>query len=536
MFIPQKSRLIPTVMATQHPDNAGVPFWHDEAFISSQAETDEMYRNFSDVGCDEYMWDWEGKFADESIIEKLMGRYLDFFRKKQLGRDIFITLRIPNIWEEKTFKLARAYMSVLSAAEFTKSLKLKSPPVFEFILPMTKRADQLIHIQETFQKTARLQEEIFGNTSSESKQAVSTANYTRTARARTRGFPEVSVMNKGGYIHIIPLFESVDDLTGCAALLESYIKLHIKHFGKKPAYLRPFIARSDPALNAGFVPCVLASRMALREFYRVGAAHKIPVYPIIGTGSLPFRGGVNPENIENILHQYEGVKTVTVQSAFRYDYPLPQVKKTIAYMKKHLAKPVAPIFNDKEFAGLKKTSKIFEDLYRPIIEQASDAINEMAAFIPRRRERMQHIGLFGYNRGVGKTKLPRAISFTGAWYSLGIPPEFIATGRGLAQAQKQGLLPLIEKHFFTLRDELQHAGKYLNQENLEKLARKHDWAKKIKEDVRLAAEILKIEIGPSKPNHFIHRNLTSTIAFKKELKQDFSRELVEAALMRKSLG
>jgi len=517
MFIPQSRRRIPVIMATQHPDNAGVPFWHDTAFISDHAETDEMYHNFKEVGCDEYMWDWEGKFADESIIEKLMGRYLDFFKKHQLGDDIFITLRIPNIWEEKTFKLARAYMSVLSAAEFTKSLKMKSPPVFEFILPMTKKADQLMHIQETFQKTARLQEEIFGGKSGKG----------RSSSGATKDH---------GYIHIIPLFESVDDLSGCGALIESYIKLHLKHFGKKPAYLRPFIARSDPALNAGFVPCVLASRMALREFYRVGAAHKIPVYPIIGTGSLPFRGGVNPENIKNILRQYEGVKTITIQSAFRYDYPLPQVKKAIAYMKTHLAKPHHLTFDNKEFSALKKASKIFEDFYRPIIEQSADIINDMAAHIPRRRERMQHIGLFGYNRGVGKTKLPRAISFTGAWYSLGIPPEFIATGRGLAEAKKQGLLPLIDKHFFTLRDELQHAGKYLNTENLKKLALKYAWAREILDDVIKAAEILKIQIGPSKPNHFIHRNLTSTISYKKELGQDFSRELVEAALMRKSLG
>jgi phosphoenolpyruvate carboxylase len=506
MFVPQRSRRIPTVMATQHPDNAGVPFWHDSAFISDHAETDEMFHNFGEVGCDEYMWDWEGKFADESIIEKLAGRYFDFFKKHQLGRDIFITLRIPNIWEEKTFKLARAYMSVLSAAEFTKSLKLKSPPVFEFILPMTKKADQLIHIQETFQKTAKLNEEIFGNRFGQ------------------------------GYIHIIPLFESVDDLTGCGKLLEEYIRLHEKHLGQKPVYLRPFIARSDPALNAGFVPCVLASRMALREFYRIGKAHGIPVYPIIGTGSLPFRGGVNPENIENILHQYEGVKTITIQSAFRYDYPLPQVKKTVAYMKKHLAKPKSVIFSDSEFIKLKKISKIFSDIYRPVIEDAADAVNDMAAFVPRRRERMQHIGLFGYNRGVGKTKLPRAISFTGAWYSLGVPPEFIATGRGLAQAKSQGLLPLLEKHLFTLRSELTHAGKYLNRENLDKLALTHKWARQIRDDVKLAAEILNIEIGPSKPNHFIHRNLTSTIALKKELRQDFTRELVEAAVMRKSLG
>jgi phosphoenolpyruvate carboxylase len=513
MFFPQKLRRIPSIMATQHPDNAGIPFWHDSPFISDHAETEEMFHTFNEIGCDEYMWDWEGKFADEAMIEKLTARYFEYFKKHQLGRDIFITLRIPNIWEEKTFKLARAYMSVISAAEFTKSLKLTSPPVFEFILPMTKSATQLIHIQDTFQKTVKLNQKIFGKEES-------TASKTKIA----------------GYIHIIPLFESVDDLISCAALLESYIKLHKKHFSDKPAYLRPFIARSDPALNAGFVSCVLAARIALREFYRVGKAHKIPIYPIIGTGSLPFRGGVNPENIKNILRQYEGVKTITIQSAFRYDYPLPQIKQAITYMKKRLANPIAPSFNDTEIVKLKKLVKIFTALYRPIIEKSADLINEMAAYIPRRRERIQHTGLFGYNRGVGKTKLPRAISFTGAWYSLGIPPEFIATGRGLKIAKQQGLLPLLEKHFSTIRAELQHAGKYLNSENLEKLSRTYEWAKKIKEDIRLAAEILNIKIGPNKPNHFIHRNLTSTISLKKELKQDFDRELVEAAVMRKSLG
>jgi phosphoenolpyruvate carboxylase len=507
MFTIQKSRAIPLIMATQHPDNACVPFWHKEAFIASQAETDEMYINFSDIGCDEYMWDWEGKFADESIIEKLLGKYLPFFTKKQIGRDIFITLRVPNIWEEKTFKLARAYMSVLSGAEFTKSLKLASPPVFEFILPMTKRADQLIHIQSTFQKTAKLNQEIFG----------------------TSDF-------KDGYVHIIPLFESVDDLSGCGTLLEEYIKMHIQTFGKKPHHLRTFIARSDPALNAGFVPCVLASRMALREFHRIEKKHGFPVYPIIGTGSLPFRGGVNPENIENTLHQYQGVKTVTIQSAFRYDYPLPEVKKAILYMKKHLKKVTPLTFSDQEFEQLKKVNEIFRKPYCKVIEDAAGLVNEMAAFIPRRRERVQHIGLFGYNRGVGKTKLPRAISFTGAWYSLGIPPEFIGTGRGLAQAKKQGYLPLIEKHFFTLKNELQHAGKYLNTENLEQLAKKHHWARDIQEDVRLCSEILQIEIGPQKENHLIHRNLTSTILLKKSLKQDFSKDLLEAAIVRKSLG
>ena len=495
------------VMATQHPDNAGVPFWHNEAFIGEQFENDEIYENFFTLGADEYMWDWEGKIADEAIIEKLLGKYLQYFTGKQIGRDVFVTLRIPNIWEEKTFKLARTYMSVLSAAELTKSLKLASPPVFEFILPMTKRADQLIQIQDTFQKTAKLHEEIF----------------------KTSEFGQ-------GYIHIIPLFESIDDLAGCGSVLTDFIKLHQQKFKKKPAYLRPFIARSDPALNAGFVPSVLASCMALREIYRIGKKFEVAMHPIIGTGSLPFRGGINPENIEKTLVQYQGIKTVTIQSAFRYDYPLEKVKKSLKYIAGKLSKVNPVTFSDAEFKQLKEANEIFRRTYCPVIEKAAGLINEMAEHVPRRRSRMQHIGLFGYNRGIGGTKLPRAISFTAAWYSMGVPPEFIGTGRGLKIAAKKGLLPLIEKHFFTLRWELKHAGKYLNMENLQNLARQHAWAKLVLEDIKLCSDILKIEIGPQKDHHFIHRNLTSTILYKKHMGMDFSRELVEAGIMRKSLG
>ena len=505
-------------MATQHPDNAGTPFWHNDPFIGDQHETQEMYENFKHVGCDEYMWDWEGKFADEAMIEKLMGQYLEFFKKHQVGKDIFITVRVPNVWEETSFKLARAYMSVLSGADLTNTLGLNSPPVFEFILPMTKRADQLIHIQDTFQKTAKLKQEIFGDSDS-------------TPAKKT-----TSKSKEEGYIHIIPLFESVDDLADCGKVMEEYLSMHLKLFKKLPVNQRVFIARSDPALNAGFVPAVLATRMALREFYRIGKKYKLPIYPIIGTGSLPFRGGVNPENIKNTLKQYEGVKTVTIQSAFRYDYPLPEVKKAIKYIQKELEHPHVLEFSDDEFKKLRQINDIFKKIYGKVIEEAADHINEMAAHMPRRRSRVLHIGLFGYNRGVGKTKLPRAISFTGAWYSMGIPPEFIGTGRSLKKIKEMGLLPLLEKHFFTLRSELVHAGKYLNMDNLERLATQHSWAKDILADVTYTSEILDIPVGPQKEHHFIHKNLTSIIMLKRSLKQDFTRELIEAGVMRKSLG
>ncbi len=507
MFNPQTEREIPILMGTQHPDNAGGPFWGEDAFIDTTQEAEEIYHSFFDVGCDEYMWDWEGKFADEAMIEKLLSKFFDEFKQKQIGRDKFITLRVPNIWEEKTFKLARAYMSVLSAAEFTKSLELHSPPVFELILPMTKSADQLTHIQQTFRKTAKLHESIF----------------------------DEERFGKG-YVHMIPLFESVDDLAGCASVLRDFLNSHRESFGELPPYLRTFIARSDPALNAGFVPAMLATRMALREFYRIGEEFGIPVYPIIGTGSLPFRGGINPENIEHSLKQYEGTKTVTIQSAFRYDYPLDQVREAFNFIKKSCAKVEPVKFSDEEFLQLKEINSIFEEFYSGTIRQFAPLINEMAGHVPNRRERVQHVGLFGYSRGVGEVSLPRAIKFTAACYSLGIPPEFIGTGRGLKKASEEGRLDLIKQHFFTLVWELTHAGKFLNIENLEMFAQKEDWARDILEDVRLCEEVLGVEFKPQKDHHHLHKNVTSNIVLKRKIGTDFSSDIVEAAKLRKSLG
>ena len=87
-------------MATQHPDNAHAAYFLNQPYVSAADEIAECYECFANLGVEEYMWDWEGKFVDEAVIDRLFQDYNDYFKKNQLGKDKFLTFRIPNIWEE----------------------------------------------------------------------------------------------------------------------------------------------------------------------------------------------------------------------------------------------------------------------------------------------------------------------------------------------------------------------------------------------------------------------------------------------------
>ena len=154
---------IPQTMATQHPDNARAPYWEKDGdgFVSSREETAECVDAFRELNIEEFMWDWEGKFADEAVVDRLFHHYYEYFKKNPLGLKKRLTFRIPNIWEEKGFSLIRSLMVVLTSEDFARDIRFHSPPLFEVILPMTENAKQLIFIQKSFQKLAQLKSKMF---------------------------------------------------------------------------------------------------------------------------------------------------------------------------------------------------------------------------------------------------------------------------------------------------------------------------------------------------------------------------------------
>lgn len=493
-------------MATQHPDNADKPYWHPQPFISTAAEIRECFICFSDLGIDEYNWDWEGKFVDEAVVDKLLHRYYDYFKKHRMGKDKYLTFRIPNPRVEKQFRLARALMVIITSSQLAQSLGFDNPPIFETILPLTETAEEIIDIQEAFRTLIQIDHKLLKMTGSIKD------------------------------IEIIPLFEQVEKIIDSANIIREYFRLYKKKFGKTPIYLRPYCARSDPALNSGLVPTILAFKIALSSYLDLGQELGASLYPMLGTGSLPFRGGLSPENIDGALDEYAGVSTITLQGAFRYDYEKEKVKNAVAKLEKELPKRKQIKLDSYTKKAILSAIPLFEKPYRRSIENMAPLINSMSSQVVRRRERMQHIGLFGYSRGIGKIRLPRAIPFTASLYSLGIPPEIIGVGRGIRQAKKKGLWSEIKPIYIHLKDDLAQSGYFVNKKNIIRLAKHRAFWYDIIEDITLIEKEFNIQLGPKSPSHEEHFQLAEKIYERIKKDGKVSHLITRGGILRKSLG
>lgn len=500
-------RQIPGTMATQHPDNAFAPYWdEDSPFVGTYKEITEAVVCFKDLDVSEYMWDWEGKHADAAVIDRLFSDYYDYFSKHQLGRDKFLTFRIPNIWEEKGYNLLQAMTVVLSGEDEAGDLKLAQRPLFEVILPMTERPEQLMRIHTLFEKLARFKSSDF-----------------------TKHEPD-----NEDYLELIPLIESVESQLGAKDLLEKYVDLHQEHYGSKPAYIRPFLAGSDSALSSGLLAGIIGNKVSLARLYEFSAESGIPVHPIVGFGSLHFRGGLAPTNdsIERLLKEFPGVRTVTVQSAFRYDYPKAEVKAAIKRLERELpkTKPLSIASADQKLlVGIAEKSA---KLYKGTLDGLAGGMQPIFKSVPKRRDRRQHIGLLAYSRHMGGQELPRAITFTASFYSVGVPPEFIGIGRTL-EALTDKEMKVLRQAYPSLSEDYEAAGRYLNMENLQEFADGSAAWKEVLQDVTAIQSALGIELGPRTDDEKKHYELAAKLKGSSSGASDLIERM---ARLRRSLG
>ena len=397
-----ESRKIPCTMSTQHPDNANVPAWSNEEVINGNSEVFEAFYAYSTLGCQEVMWDSEGKDTDTRVVRKLLQKNWDYFAGHTIGEDVYLTYRIPNPKIEGAEKkyIVETLQNIPVAHDVASmAYKREVSPIFEVILPFTTESKELIMLFNYYKKAVVSAEDtvLFEST---------------TAKDWLGNF-------KPKTIKVIPLVEDFDSIIHVDNIVSPYIK------AVKPKHQRVFIARSDPALNYGLLCAILLSKIALSKLKTLEKQQDTEIHPILGVGSKPFRGHLSPDNIDNFLQEYKGVSTVTIQSAFRYDYPTEQVKECIQTLNQRLPNGDPEIIDQQEEEALLGVLAKCRREYEQQIEIFAPFINSVAAYVPARRARKLHIGLFGYSRCVAGVCLPRAISFATALYSIGLPPEFI---------------------------------------------------------------------------------------------------------------
>lgn len=422
---------IPKCMSTQHPDNVNPPFFAEDPQLSGEDEIQEAYYAFSHLACDEQMWDCEGKEVDNYVVKKLLTRYEGFFRNNRLGEDIFITLRVPNptVEHDESKILLETLESIPRSFDAAKLFYGEDiAPIFEVILPMTtshKCVDRIYRYYADF---------VVGKQNLPFKEGdIPIGEWIGEFKPET--------------INVIPLFEDMDTMLNAHEITRIYLK------DKKLDYQRVFLARSDPAMNYGLVSAVLLNKIALIRLHKMSHETGVVIFPIMGVGSVPFRGNLRPDTVDKVANEHTSTHTFTIQSAFKYDNPHDEVVAAIKKLEKR-EKGVPRELDEERCIDIVHR---YSEEYQKQVEVLAPMINELAKYVPNRRKRKLHIGLFGYQRSLRGITLPRVIAFTAALYSVGLPPEIL----GLNALTKEDI-EFIKGVYLNCTDDLMDALQYLN--------------------------------------------------------------------------
>ena len=428
---PLSSFTVPKTMSTQHPDNVTMPFFVENSLLGGEDEIQEAFYAYSHLGCHEQMWDFEGKEVDTFVVKKLLTKNEAFFKENKLGRDVRLTLRVPNPDVEKAEAkiLLETLESIPRSYDAAKLFYGEDiAPIFEVILPMATNARSIDRIYCYYRD-------------------VVAGKSRRMLKDNDITIGEWIGEFKPERINLIPLFEDREHMLGSADILREYLK------DKELGYQRVFLARSDPAVNYGNIGAVLLNKIALQRLYKLSEEINVPILPIIGVGSAPFRGNLRPQTVDGVLSGYPSAQTFSIQSSFKFDNSPEIVREAIAKINNHEIKTPVEIDEQKAIQIIDKYSKCYIEQ----LKKLGPIINKVAAHVPKRRKRKLHIGLFGYSRSAGEITLPRAIKLTASCYSLGVPPELL----GL-DALTDDDISFVKSVYSNLENDLRDAYKFAN--------------------------------------------------------------------------
>src|SRR5438094_5011605 len=390
---------IPRCMSTQHPDNVAMPFFAQSAPLTAEDEVREAYYAFSHLGCDGQMWDFAGKEVDGHVAEKLLSTYESFFAEHPIGESVHLTPRIPNPALEPT--QAKVVLEVLQSlprhADIARVFyDRERPPILELIHPMTTSARELDRVREYYERFVAGMEQV-------------------TLGADERPLGAWFGRFSPSPVRMIPLIEDREHLLAADDLVRDYLR------GKELDHMRVFIARSDPALNYGYLSAVLLALVALERLDALERETGVGIYPVIGVGRVAFRGGLAPRNLDRVLATYPSVHTFTIQSAFKYDHPPDAVRDGIAKLRAH--ERTAPVAVDQSRA-LDLLDRLVAR-YHSEVQELAPLVNAVPPAVPRRPLRKMPVPLVGYNRESAGVSLPRAIPFCASLYSPGVRPALV---------------------------------------------------------------------------------------------------------------
>jgi len=487
----------PVVMATQHPDSAS-------RYVPVQKEVDEAIEGFTawrreGLNFDEYKVDYEGKMTPYHQLAQIVTRLVE--EGLEPGYDVFVTPRLPNAREETVFRQLMAIMAAIEANYYVQD-RLDHPAIVELINPMTRDVDDILAVEKRIRYLADLAGE------------------------------SLNAKHIAGEIAVIPLLEQVRTLVNAEAMLKEYIN----RTGRRR--IRVFLGKSDPALTSGLIAATLSVKIAIDATRRIEESLEVRIDPIIGIGSLPFRGHLTPDNVDNVIQEYRGCRTVTVQSALRYDYPVDHVKRVIARLKNRLPKEEPVEIPDRDLGILKTIISKSEVKYREEFSAIAKIIPQISRFMPRQRDRLLLNEPLKYGRRAGGYTMPRVITFTAALYSIGLPPEFIGLKATLESLSKDETQKLME-YYPSLIADLETAGRYLSLETASEFL-DLQVIKTVKENVE-AAHGLGVEISPDEKYHDLLTLLSSylRILLKKydaSLLRDARKIICQLGVLRGGLG
>ena len=91
---------------------------------------------------------------DSHVVRKLLSSYSGFFREHVLGRDLFLTYRVPNPRLESADRKVSAEIleSIPLASDVASAFYgADATPVFEVILPFTKSSSELLDLASYYE-------------------------------------------------------------------------------------------------------------------------------------------------------------------------------------------------------------------------------------------------------------------------------------------------------------------------------------------------------------------------------------------------